>query len=230
MPNVKLLIAAGLASLMLAPAAHAVPTLAMTLDDGVNPAITLVDTTHLGFLNFTGSLGAFTINVSTGTGVGSLNPLGDGLIDLNSINISSSISGGTLTIKLTEYDLVEPTGLTLFQSAIGGTVGSIGKPPSTLTFNTFMDNTNTAFGTATALASQIFSGSGSAFSYQSANPGTIAGPYSETVVVSITAPAGSTSSFDGLLSPAPEPTSMAALGAGLVIMGLVARRRARTQA
>ena len=228
MPKMTLLIAVGLASLMLAPAAHAVPTLAMTLDDGVNPAISLVDTTHLGFLNFTGLLGAFTINVSTGTGVGSLNPLADGSIDLNSINVSS-ISGGTLTIKLTEYDMVEPTGLTQFHSAIGGTVGSVGKPPSTLTFDTYMDSTNTAFGTATALASRIFSGSGSAFAYQATNLGTITGPYSETIVVTIVAPAGSTSSFDGLLTPAPEPTSLAALGVGLAIVGLVSRRRARAR-
>ena len=102
-------IVAAAVSVLLAPAAHAVPTLSMQLTSGATNVL-LTDSAHTGLISYNNTLGNFTINVVTGTGVGSLSPGAGGDIDLNSINVTAGASG-VLTLALTETGLTGSPGL-----------------------------------------------------------------------------------------------------------------------
>ncbi len=219
---------AALVSFAIAPAAQAVPTLQMQLSSGGASSGVLTDAAHTGYVNFTGALGAFSINVSTGTGVGSLNPSANKGIDLNSVNVASS-TGGSVTIMLTETGLSGTAGSSLFQSAIGGTVGSfISNLASSITFSTYSDASNTAFGQANLLYSKTFSGNGLPFSVGATSSGATSTLYSQTIVVTINSAAGSTTSFDAYVTPVPLPGTLALLGLGFLGLGL--RNKARKTA
>jgi PEP-CTERM motif len=219
---------AALVSFAIAPAAQAVPTLQMQLSSGSATSGVLSDAAHTGMVSFSGSLGAFSINVSTGTGVGSLNPSANRGIDLNSVNVASS-TGGSVTIMLTETGLSGTAGSTLFQSAIGGTVGSfISNLASTITFTTYSDASNAAFGLSNRLYTTTFSGRGLPFSVGSTSSGATSSLYSQTIVVTIDSAAGSTTSFDAYVTPVPLPGTVALLGLGLLGLGL--RNKARKTA
>ena len=83
----------------------------------------------------------------------------------------------------------------LFQSTIGGTIGKFtALTNSTLTFNTYVDASNAAFGTATQVGTQTFSGKGVPFSSSAVANGLEGTLYSETIVATLTASAGSTTS------------------------------------
>ncbi len=178
--------------------------------------------TSTGILNFLAApIDGFAIVSGTATSA----PLGNNptLIDLSSLQVAAA-AGGTVRISITE------TGLTSlgdgFFSAIGGTLGVA----STLTFQTFIDSTNTAFGTQQLLGTNTFSNTIPFSNSFTSNglPGT--GLFSETEVFTIVAGANSTTSFDGRLNQnIPEPASMALLGVGLAAIG-VTRRRSRKAA
>jgi PEP-CTERM motif len=218
---------AALVSFAMAPAAQAVPTLQLQLlSNGASSGV-ITDSANTGLVMYNGALGAFTINVATGTGVGSLNPSANRGIDLNSINVASS-TGGTITIMLTETGLSGTSGSTLFQSAIGGTVGSfISNSSSTVTFTTYADATNTAFGLGTQLYTQSFTGRGLPFSAGATSSAITAASFSETIVITINSAPGSTTSFDAYVTPVPLPGTVALLGLGLVALGA---RRSRKPA
>jgi hypothetical protein len=216
-------VVAAAVSVLLAPTARATPTLSMDLITG-GSTVALTNSSHTGVITYDSGLGVFTIDVVTGTGVGTLNPGAGNTIDLSSINVTSA-AAGTLTIKLTETGLTGAAAATAFTSAIGGTLGSIGKSASSLLFTTYVDPTDTAFGTTTQTFSDNFSGSGKAFSAKGNGIGTISGPYSETIILTLTAAANSETSLDAFLTPAPEPASLAILGVGMLALGMVRRRR-----
>ncbi len=180
--------------------------------------------TSTGILNFLAApIDGFAIVSGTATSA----PLGNNptLIDLSSLQVAAA-AGGTVRISITETGLTSLGGG--FFSAIGGTLGVA----STLTFQTFIDSTNTAFGTQQLLGTNTFSGVipfSNGFT-SNGNPGT--GLFSETEVFTIVAGANSTTSFDGRLNQnqnIPEPASMALLGVGLAAIG-VTRRRSRKAA
>ncbi len=194
-----------------APSAHAALSLMVggtTIRDNsesdLNPA--------KGVITYLGAPG-FSLSVTTGSS--STLPS----IDLSNV-VGSTEEGGTLVIKLTNTNLTSPAGvqnwLTQFTGSIVGTNG-------TVTAMTYIDTTNTAFGTGTPLAS--LSPTGTPFAVSSINAGGGGKPFSLTEVVTITTKGKSSFSLDTQLSAVPEPASLALLGTTLIGVGALRRQR-----
>ncbi len=214
----SLCVAAGAFTLLttsFSPAAHAILTL--SLNDGGGPTIVtdaddgIVD----GIAVFNDTLTNFTVNVSTALSkpflVGAPT-----LIDLNSINGSNS--AGTLTIEISDTEFTNPTGV-LFSEIGGTTNGSI-------TYETFVDPANGNPFDAIQLASKTFSTSNFSGGKQSSIDLAGGNPYSLGLRITIEHQGGlgQVTSFDSQIR-IPEPGSLGLLGAGLLVAGLLLRRR-----
>jgi len=203
----------------------------LTLDDLAGNSVSITDggtgddASAEGAIVFNGTLGAWTINVTTGLSKPVLGDPFAAMMDLTSVNVSSG-DPGSLTIMLTDTDFellsVAPT--LLLMNEIGGTT------QGTVEAWGYLDWTNEEFGTGGLSVSQGPFGPG-AFSDTATAVGTNVADafFSLTEVVTIVhGAAGQVTSFDKLLTAmVPEPASMLLVGSGLI--GLTAFYRRKTK-
>jgi hypothetical protein len=177
-----------------------------------------------GVVTWIGSLGSWTINVSTG--INTAGSLGIASLDLNSVNTSSSGAGGTqsIRIELTE-SFTAPAGSRGLLGAIGGTTNG------SLVARAWLDNTNAAFGHGGTVVNlgTLNGGSGGAFSTSGASGSVVtSGAFSITNEVTIThAASGGATSFDFQTRVVPEPTTLWSAAMGMGLCALALRRRMR---
>jgi hypothetical protein len=140
-------------------------------------------------------------------------------VDLASIDVSSS-SGGTLVVTFSANDFTTPTGAANWLSQFSGNFpfGS-----ATVTQQTYLDTTNTLLGTGTALAT--LTSATTPFGLTSVNDAATSGPFAITEVFTITTLGAAQVSLDGSVVYAPEPASLALLGAGMLGLAAFSRRR-----
>lgn len=175
---------------------------------------TSADTTpDAGVVTYSGAIGSFLVNVTTGISKPMIGAPGT-MLDLNSVSVSGG--SGTLTLGLTDTGFLR-AGAASLNFSIGGTTDG------TVTADAFVDFANTEFGTGTLLGSMT-AGS-TAFSYDSGV--TIVptdDPFSLSIVASVThGPLGGISSFDAAVVP--EPSMLALMCLGLVGLGFTGRKR-----
>lgn len=188
-------------------------TTALTIGDGSPSDLSSLP----GVVQYSGALGNFYLNITTGFNLGTQ---AYPYLDLFNVNLSST-GGGTLTIMLSETDFVgsEPF---LITSQIGGTTGG------TVTYESYFDTTNQLF----ALTSLIATLGPFAGAFGGSVLGWV-GPesaYSLTLVTSVTHPGTSSvvaTSFNAELKVA-QPATLLLLGSGLlglrVLTGFLGRR------
>jgi hypothetical protein len=190
----------------------------VTIQDGgagdANPAA--------GAVTFVGSIGGFVVNVSTGI---SKPVVGPAELDLNSLNVASS--AGTLTMELTDTDYDFGIG---GDGALAWLFGGTATGGSSVTGLGWKNLDNLEFGLG-PLNTGLLGPFTSAFSTSgSVGHGILTDPYSMTIRVIYSATAsGQTYSGNFNLRNVPEPAELLLFGLGLTVVGLVARRRRRTQ-
>lgn len=213
--TLKSLLAAG-AAVVIAGAARAVPTL--TLTDIVNGnTITVVDgdgndsSSLTGVVTFNGSLGDWTVNVSTGLSDSPDATIGHGL-DLNSVDKSSK--AGTLQITFGDGGFTLPAAGHELKADIGGTLGS-----STGKWLTYTTQLNGNPATSLSFTNSPFSGSATK------DYALISTPFSLSQTVTIHHTQAAQTSFDANVGVPDGGLTALLVGMGLLGTGIAARRR-----
>jgi hypothetical protein len=176
-----------------------------------------------GAVVWSGSVGAWTVNTTTGTGFPLLTP--QGTLDLNSFNATSAAGGGTLTVSVTQVGFSGSS--PAFNMSVGGTLAGSGAGAS-VQYNAFGGNSNTAFDTSHPLSTSGAPFTGASFSGNfGSSGGTTVNPYSLTITTTIVASTSGSTTYSGdqHLSPVPEPTSVVLLGTGLAGLALWGKKR-----
>jgi len=197
--------------------AHAMPALQLSdgtttiliVDEGPGDALPGI----IGGVGYMGSLGSFNLNVTTGFVTPVVGTYNLPMLSLNSVGVSSSGNGGTLTIMFTETGFGPITG-SLFETKVGGT------NHGAVSFNTYVDNTNTPFGTGTLIGNLGATGVG-AFDSSTSSTFAPSDPFSMTAVATVTHGSGNKASSFGLsVNVVPEPVSYALfLIGGTILVG-----------
>jgi hypothetical protein len=210
-------------ALGVATQAQAIPQLRLQSSAGADVTVADGDTTGPdvdlsstdGVILFSGAIAGWNMNISSGFSKPFLGSAVEPWLDLNSANFSS-LAGGTLNLWLTDTDFGPHSNGAHVLAAIGGTTWG------NVTFRTFYDESNVAFGTAHEITSQSFS----PLAFAGAIGGELssATAYSLTMLVTLVHQGAQMTSFDATVQ-VPEPSSMLLLSAGLLGIGFTLRRR-----
>jgi len=214
--NIKnFLLAAGLFSI----AANANAILVIQISDTADFSGTIVeavDTDNDGLVTLNSSISGTTWIANVVTGV-SDHDSNQGQMHLNSVNVSSLGDGGSVFIRLTDTDYI----------GTGAVISYGGTTDGTVSFQSYVDASNTAFGTDTllsdsgAISTASFSGDDSTFTG-------IDGLFAMSIYAAITHEASYTNfritSFDYDVK-VPEPATLSLLGLGLLLLAFATRRK-----
>jgi len=166
-----------------------------------------------GLASYNGSVGAWNINVTTGTAAPVLGP---NSIDVNSVDSTTTGTVQTLTILWSANGI---TGAHNYTDTVGGTLST----GLTDVFSSYYDTTGTLDTTATALTAAITESS-SPFAATSNGGPTPGGPYAltEEVVISGATAANSITSFNDNLSALPDGgATLTLLGGAMTAMAMI---------
>jgi len=185
----------------------------LTIDDLATGGteVTELDGDADGVITYSGAIGVFSVNVTTGVSKPAIT--GPQLLHLDNISVSGG--AGNLVISLTDTGYTgSPPGLT---GLFGGT--TIG----TVDFDFLSDDANAQFG-GTSFFDPPVTPTG-AFSGSGTGTPTLTGPYSLTIVAAISHSGSGVTSFDAEIRAIPVPAAAWLFGSGLLGLVGVARRK-----
>jgi hypothetical protein len=231
MKRFLLLTVVALAFGVLAPAVHA--GMVLTLNDGVNPMTIIPDnsagdsdgTVHTtGLIVFNGAIGNWIVNVEIGESKPLIGSITSPEMDLTSNNIRI-LTGGTLTIKLTDTGFSRPLGGVLV-SGLGGTLNA--PAGSSVKLTQIWDPDNSEFaatnpGNDVSLVLGPFGSTTYSGTTSGATPGATLFSLTEVAVITI-APNGGNVSFDASSTVVPVPAAVLLGLLGLSAAGLKLRK------